>query len=100
MTGTTSVSGNISEYSASKEQYLSSVIGAWKNYRDYKYTKERSEIISITENTAIVDEVVTETFRVEGTSYQVRSKNKVFLEKRKETLKATKIITNSTVTKI
>ncbi len=97
--GTTTVSGVVSEYSVSKEQYLSSVIGAWRSYRNYEYTKESSKIRSITENEAIFDEVVTETFELDGANYEVRSTSKVFVGREKGTLKATKIITNSTVTK-
>ncbi len=97
--GTTTVSGDVSNYSVSKEQYLSSVIGAWRNYSSYDYTKESSKIRSITGNRAIVYEVVVETFELGGTNYEVRSTNKVFLEKEKEAIKVTKIITNSTVTK-
>ncbi|WP_027330699.1 hypothetical protein [Marinimicrobium agarilyticum] len=97
--GTTTVSGSQSEYSANKEQYVSSVVAAWNNYKNYEYTKEQSTITNISKSSAVVDEVVVETFEIGGDSYEVRSENKVFIEKDQKTLKAIKIITNSTVTK-
>ncbi len=74
-------------------------MAAWKIYKNYEYTKEHSTITNISESSAVVDEVVVETFEISGDSYEVKSKNKVFIEKDQETLKAVKIITNSTVTK-
>ncbi len=97
--GTTTVSGDVSEYSISKEQYLSSVVAAWRSYINYEYTKESSKIENITENEATVDEVVVETFEIDGSNYEVRSRNKVFIEREQETLKTTRVIANSTVTK-